>query len=80
MNGRKLLFDPSATHLGHELSRDCKMDLDAKINIANYIEKYVGIRERFSFAKPVQMIQAVEKYCRNHYGGMLWAFDGEAAG
>ena len=56
------------------------MELDAEIKRANYIDKSVGICETFSFAEPVQMIQAVEKYCGDHYGGMLWAYDGEAAG
>lgn len=77
---RKLPFVTSANHLGHELSQDCTMELDAKIKRADFIDKTVNIQETFSFALPKQVIQAIDKYCGDHYGGMLWSFDGQGAG
>ena len=56
------------------------MELDAKIKRADFIDKTVNIRETFSFALPTQVIQAIDKYCGDHYGGMLWSFDGQGAG
>ena len=56
------------------------MELDAKIKRADFIDKTVNIRETFSFALPAQVIQAIDKYCGDHYGGMLWSFDGQGAG
>jgi hypothetical protein len=80
LNGRQLPFVTEASHLGHELTQAGTMEHDAKIKRADFIDKSVAIRETFAFAEPMQQIQAVEKYCGDHYGAMLWLFDGEAAG
>ena len=80
LNGRNLPFVPNATHLGHELTQACTMELDCKIKRADYIVKTVNIRETFSFAEPEQILQAVEKYCCDYYGAMLWQLDSQMAG
>ena len=79
LDGRELPFVTSATHLGHELSQDCSLDLDAKIKRAGFIDRSTAVRETFSFADPVQVISAVGTYCGDHYGSMLWPLYGEAA-
>lgn len=56
------------------------MELDGRIKRADFIDKSVMLRETFSFAEPMQVIQALEKYCGDHYGAMIWAFDGLSAG
>ena len=40
----------SATHLGHELSESCTMDLDMKQKRAQFINKSTEVRECFGFA------------------------------
>ena len=56
------------------------MKQDCKVSRADYIDKTVAIRETFSFAEPPQILQAIEKYCGDHYGAMLWPFDSNVAG
>ena len=80
LNGKNLPFVPTATHLGHELSHDGKMNLDSKIKRANFIDKTTEIRGTFSFADPVQVLDAINKYCGDHYGSMLWDLYSDAAG
>ena len=80
LNGRDLPFVTSATHLGHEITQACSMLQDCKEKRAGYIDRTVSIRETFSFAEPQQILQAVEKYCGDHYGAMLWQFDSDMAG
>ena len=80
LNGRDLPYVTTAAHLGNELTQACTMEQDCKIKRAEYIDKTVNIRETFSFAEPSQILQAIEKYCGDHYGAMLWPLDGEMTG
>ena len=80
LNGRDLPFVTTATHLGHELSQDCTMDTYCKIKRASFIDRSTAVREMFDFAEPTQILNAVETYCCDHYGSMLWQLYGEAAG
>ena len=50
LNGKQLPWVRHATHLGHELSEFCNMELDARIKRARFIENSTSIREQFSFA------------------------------
>ena len=63
----------SATHLGHELSESCTMDLDMKQKRAQFINKSTEVRECFGFAQPNQVLQAVKTYCCSMYGAMIWS-------
>ena len=56
------------------------MEQDCKEKRAGYIDRTVSIRETFAFAEPQQVLQAMEKYCGDHYGSMLWQLDGDMAG
>ena len=56
------------------------MNVDMKQKRASFIDKSTSVREMFEFAHPVQVISAVEKYCCDHYGSMLWPLYGEGAG
>ena len=69
----------TATHLGHELHESGKMDHYAKVKRAEFIDKSVEIREIFSFASPVEVLQALKIYCSNLYGSMLWNVAGDWA-
>ena len=63
----------SASHLHHELSESCTMDLDMKQKRAEFISKSTEVRECFNFAQPNQVLQAVKTYCCTMYGAMTWS-------
>ena len=69
----------SATHLGHVLSADGTMDKDTKEKKATFISRSTEVRETFSFAHPAEILNAVNLYCCDHYGSMLWDFEGDLA-
>ena len=79
--GRDLPYVTTCLHLGHILSQDGSMVQDCKSKRAQYIDKTVDIRNTFSFADPNQVLTAVKKYARNHYGVMLYdLFDENSSG
>ena len=55
------------------------MTTDIKIKRAKFIDKSTEIRETFSFADPVQILQAVNIYCCDHYGSMSWDLQSKIA-
>jgi hypothetical protein len=80
LNGKQLPWVRHATHLGHELSEFCNMELDARIKRARFIENSTSIREQFSFAHPQQILQATNVYASHLFGSNLWALYGNRAG
>ena len=72
LNGRDLPFEKTATHLGHELSQACDMEQDMKIRRARYIDRTVDVQDTFDFAHPTQKLKAIDIYCGDNYGTMLW--------
>ena len=79
LGGNFLPWVSTATHLGHELYESGKIDHDAKVNRAEFIDKSVEIRETFDFASPVEVLQALKIYCSSFYGSMLWNLSEEGA-
>ena len=77
--GNDLPWVASATHLGHELHQDGTMDYDCKIKRAKFIDTSIDIRETFNFAEQKQVLSAVQTYCSDFYGSMLWNLFGEPA-
>ena len=77
--GQDLPWVSSATHLGHELHQDGHMDHDCKCKRARFIDSSTSIRETFKFAKKEQLLNAVQIYCSDYYGSMLWNLYGEEA-
>ena len=69
-----------ATHLGHELHQLCNMEYDANIKRAQFIETAVQISETFGFARPPEVLHAVQTYAGHWYGSMLWDLFGDKAG
>ena len=66
-----------ATHLGHELHQLCNMEYDAGIKRAQFIRTAVEISETFGFARPQEILQAVQTYTGHWYGSMLWDLYGD---
>ena len=46
---------------------------------AEFISNAVRVRENFSFAHPLEVIDATVKYCTSFTGGTLWDLRGKAA-
>ena len=55
------------------------MEYDSNCKRGKFIENTTAIRETFKFADPTQVLQAVQVYCCDLYGGMLWNLCGEKA-
>ena len=68
-----------ADHLGHSLRQLCNMDQDCRRARGKFIDKSVVIREQFKFARPDQVLQAVQVLCTDAYGSMLWRLDSGVA-
>ena len=77
--GRLLPYVKTGVHLGHTLAQDGSMNQDAKIRRAQYIDRTTDIRDTFHFAEPVQKLAAVDKYCGDHYGVVLYNLYDEPA-
>ena len=77
--GVDLPWVDKATHLGHELHSDCNMDYDINCKRGMFIENTTAIRETFQFADPVQKLKAIQVYCCDLYGSMLWNLGGDKA-
>ena len=71
LNGKSLPWVRNATHLGHEISEKCNMELDTKIKRARFIENTTNIRETFAFAHPRQILRAIETYAVHLFGSNL---------
>ena len=56
------------------------MEYDCKCKKGRFIGNSLSIRETFSFAQPAQILKAVQVYCCDLYGSMLWNLFGEQAG
>ena len=78
--GVDLPWVESATHLGHELHQDCNMNYDSKCKRARFIDNSTAVREMFKFATPGQVLHAVQVFCCDMYGSMLWDLFGDQAG
>ena len=77
--GVELPWVQSATHLGNELCEDGTMDKDMKVKRAAFIDRSLQLREKFSFAHPMEALRAIRIYCCDHYGGMLWDYQSNMA-
>ena len=80
LNARDLPYVKTATHLGHELSQACDMEYDMKIRRAQYIDRTTDVRETFEFAEAAQKLKAINVYCGDNYGTMIWPLDSDSAG
>ena len=73
--GQELPWVSRCEHLGVTLTINGTLEQDCREKRASFIDNSVKIRESFSFAHPLEMITAVEKYCNSFYGSNLWCFD-----
>jgi hypothetical protein len=55
------------------------MEEDARVKRMNFIRESTDIREMFSWAHPVQVLEAIRVYTTSFYGSMLYDLYGEEA-
>ena len=79
LDGKDLPWVESADHLGHVLHQKTSMEKDCRRTRGKFISKTVEIREQLSFAKPQQIVQAIQVLSTDAYGSMLWDLDSDQA-
>ena len=77
--GEDLPWVESADHLGHTLHQMTNMAKDCQRARGKFISKTVGIREELFFARPEQIMQAVQILSTDAYGSMLWSLSSAEA-
>ena len=60
--GTQLPWVQSETHLGHILHENCTMEDDARSKRMKFISESTDVREMFSWAHPVQVLNAIKIY------------------
>ena len=68
LDGQDLPWVESAVHLGHTLHQLVNMDKDCTRARAKFIDRSVQLRQDLSFAKPDQVLQAIQIFCSDAYG------------
>ena len=76
LNGWSLPWVESTSHLGHTLNEYGTMDSDCKSKRAQFIQEANQINEQFSFASPIELLQAHKLYVCSFYGSNLWDLGG----
>ena len=71
---KDLLWVDRCDHLGHELTTDRRLDTDCHEKRAAFIDSAVKVNEMFSFAHPMEITRAVDKYCTAFYGSNIYDF------
>ena len=79
LDGKDLPWVESADHLGHVLHQRTCMEKDCRRTRGKFISKTLEIREQLSFAKPQQIVQAIQVLSTDAYGSMLWDLDSDQA-
>ena len=69
----------TADHLGHTLHQVTNMEKDCQRARAKFIAKSLEVRNQLSFADPQIILKALQIFCTDAYGCMLWDLSSEAA-
>ena len=79
LDGQDLPWVESAVHLGHTLHQITNMEKDCQKARARFIDKTVQLREQLCFAKPDQILKAIQVFCSDAYGSMLWKLGSDSS-
>ena len=79
LEGQELPWVEKADHLGHTLHQLSNMEKDCHRARARFIAKTSELREELSFASPDQILKAVQVFCSDSYGSMLWNLKSESS-
>lgn len=72
LDGKPLPWVDRVEHLGHIFQSNGSMEADACRARASFMSRADDIRDNLFFAHPMQIVKAIELYCCDGYGAMLW--------
>ena len=72
LENKDLPWVTKVDHLGHTLQQSLSMDADSSRARASFMSRASDIRDNLYFAHPEQRIRAINLYCCDAYGSMLW--------
>ena len=79
LDGDALPWVEVADHLGHTLHQMCTMDNDCQRARNKFMRCFMDLKEELYYSCPSQLLQAVEVYCSDAYGSMLWNLSSSAS-
>ena len=79
LDGKDLPWVETADHLGHTLHQEISMDKDCHRARARFITKSLEVRNQLSFADPEIILRALQIFCTDAYGSMLWDLSSDSA-
>ena len=78
LDGSSLPWVDRVDHLGHVLHQSLSLEADAKRATGSFMSRASDLRENLYFALPSQKMLAVNLYCCDGYGSMLWDLSSKA--
>ena len=72
LDGEELPWVNKVDHLGHILQENLNMEADASRAKTSFMCRANDMRDSLYFAHPEQRIKAIQLYCCDAYGSMLW--------
>ena len=75
LDGEELPWVERVEHLGHTIQESLSMEGDAQRARACFMARASDVRDNLFFAHPQQKVQAIQLYCSDAYGSMLWEYD-----
>ena len=72
LDGKDLPWVKTADHLGHTLHQLGTMEKDSDRARSKFIHRSMDVLEDLYFANPCQKLKAIQVYCCDAYGSMLW--------
>ena len=72
LNGKALPWVDRVQHLGHTLHESISMDFDTTRAKTSFMSRANDLRDKLYFCHPSSKMKAIELYCCDAYGSMLW--------
>ena len=72
LDGKALPWVERVQHLGHTLHETISMDFDAIRAKTSFMSRANDVRDKLFFCHPSLKMKAIELYCCDAYGAMLW--------
>ena len=79
LDNKDLPWVDRVEHLGHILQQNGSMEADGSRARASFMSHANDIRDNLYFATPEQRVKAIQLYCCDGYGTMLWNFRSDYA-
>ena len=79
LDGKQLPWVQKTEHLGHILHQNLSMESDSYRAKASFMTRSSDCRDSLHFAESEQRVQAIQLYCSDAYGALLYDFRSEYA-